>query len=125
MRKKAIPETVKDENLRIVLAREEKQHIRNELVNSRRSAFNSAKVLSIAVLAGFVFWSVLTFAGSSFEESTILPMIVTVVSIGFILLVPVLAVRTLLAVTKYRRYQEYERDLRSFLKKYNRAWDNV
>lgn len=125
MRKFDDANSVKDENLRLILARDEKKFIRNKLTISRRSAFSSAKVLSLAVLIGLALWPVLSALGVAFANSAASSMIVAAVSIGFIVLVPILAIHTLMAVSQYRRCQGYERDLRAFLKKYNRTWDTV
>ncbi|MBL6946177.1 MAG: hypothetical protein ISR47_06030 [Rhodospirillales bacterium] len=117
--------SVKDENLRLVLARDEKKYIRSTMVTSRRTAFAAAKGLSIAVLIGLALWPVLSALASAFAGSAASSMVVTAVSIGFIILVPILAVYTLVAVSRYRRCQNYERELRAFLKKYNRAWETI
>ncbi|MBT3361422.1 MAG: hypothetical protein HN403_17500 [Rhodospirillales bacterium] len=125
MRKSGYEQPVKDENLRLILARDEKKYIRKRMVNSRKSAFSSAKVLAVAVLIGLALWPVLLVVSAAFATSTASSMVVTAVSIGFIVVVPILAIHTLMSVSQYRRCQGYERDLRNFLKKYNRTWDTV
>ncbi len=116
---------VKDENLRLILARDEKKYIRKKMVMSRQSAFASAKVLSVAVLIGLALWPALAALGPSFSNSPASSMFVTVVCISFVVLVPILAIHTLIALSRYHRCQGYERDLRAFLKRYNRTWDTV
>ncbi|MCG8511621.1 MAG: hypothetical protein MI741_20595 [Rhodospirillales bacterium] len=115
MREYGIPNAVRDENLRLVLAQEEKQFIVTELAHARQVVFASLAVLC----TGIVIMAALAFAFSFQGEAGIAlfgvgAVTVTLVSAGFIA-----------AYLKHRRFLKYERDFRAFLSKYNRTWESL
>lgn len=115
MREYGIPNAIRDENLRLVLASEEKQFIVGELAHSRQ-----VFILSLAVLfAGLLLMAGLTIA-FLFEAKTA-PTLLGVGLLG----VTLVSASVIAAYLRYRRFQNHERDFRAFLEKYERPWDKL
>jgi uncharacterized membrane protein YidH (DUF202 family) len=115
MQEYGIPNAIRDENLRLVLAREEKHYIISELAHSRQVVMTSLAVLAagLSLMAGLA-------VAFSLEGKTG-PTLVAVGLVGLTLV----SAGVIAAYLRYRRFRNYERDFRAFLEKYDRVWDNI